>query len=381
MNDALLTNNKPAKSFLNRLLKIDRVLLFTVIIPTFIAIIYYGFIASDIYVSESRFIIRSPQKQSQSSLLGSFLQSGGFNRSPDDTYSVHDYILSRDALANLNQQMGIIKLYSNPNIDFINRFPRLGSDDSFESFYKYYQSLIVNIDYDSSSAITTLKIQAFSAQDAQRINQLLLAMGENLINKLNQRASQDMIRFAGNEVAIAEKQLKTASIALSRFRNKQAVFDPERQSTLQLTQVAKLQDDLITSQTQLAQIIALAPHNAQIPVLRTRIQVLQAAINNETGKVAGGSTSLSNKSVDYERLVLDRDLADKQLASTMASLETARNEAQRQQLYLERLIQPNLPDVAIEPRRLRAIAAVFGLGLVFWGIFSILIAGVREHHD
>ena len=381
MNDALLTTPTPTKNYWQRILKINRILLFTVIIPTFVAIIYYGFIASDIYVSESRFIVRSPQKQSQSSLLGSFFQSGGFTRSQDDTYSVHDYILSRDALANLNQQLAIIKLYSNPDIDFFERFPRLGSDNSFESFYKYYQRLIVNVDYDSSSAITTLKVRAFNSQDAQRINQNLLAMGEDLINKLNQRASQDMIRFASNEVAAAEKRLKIASIALSSFRNKQAVFDPERQSTLQLTQVAKLQDDLIASQTQLAQIVALAPHNPQIPVLRIRINVLKSAINDATSKVAGGNTSLSNKSVDYERLVLDRDIADKQLASTMASLETARNEAQRQQLYLERLVQPNLPDVAIEPHRLRAVLATFGLGLILWGILTILLAGVREHHD
>jgi capsular polysaccharide transport system permease protein len=63
------------------------------------------------------------------------------------------------------------------------------------------------------------------------------------------------------------------------------------------------------------------------------------------------------------------------------SLEQARNEAQRKQLYLERIVQPNLPDVATEPRRLRSFLAVVALGLVLWGILSMLIAGVREHQD
>jgi capsular polysaccharide transport system permease protein len=40
-----------------------------------------------------------------------------------------------------------------------------------------------------------------------------------------------------------------------------------------------------------------------------------------------------------------------------------------------------LPDVAQEPHRLRGILATFVLGLVAWGILSMLLAGVREHQD
>jgi len=65
----------------------------------------------------------------------------------------------------------------------------------------------------------------------------------------------------------------------------------------------------------------------------------------------------------------------------MAALDGARADAQRKQLYLERLIQPNRPDVAIEPKRLRGIATVFVLGLVAWASLSLLLASVREHRD
>ena len=65
---------------------------------------YYGLIASDIFVSESRFVVRSPQRP-QLSGLGAILQGGGFARSQDDTYSVHDYVLSRDALAELDKKL------------------------------------------------------------------------------------------------------------------------------------------------------------------------------------------------------------------------------------------------------------------------------------
>ena len=58
-----------------------------------------------------------------------------------------------------------------------------------------------------------------------------------------------------------------------------------------------------------------------------------------------------------------------------------RAEAQRQQVYLERIAQPSLPDVAQEPRRMRSILSTFLLGLMAWGILSMLVAGVREHQD
>ena len=49
-----------------------------VVIPTAMAIIYFGFIAADRYVSTSAFVVRSPQKVSSVSGLSAFLQNVGF---------------------------------------------------------------------------------------------------------------------------------------------------------------------------------------------------------------------------------------------------------------------------------------------------------------
>src|SRR5262249_8152584 len=152
-------------------------------------------------------------------------------------------------------------------------------------------------------------------------------------------------------VTEAEAKAKSAALALSAFRSQQSVFDPERQSTLQLQGIAKLQEELISTKTQLAQIRSVTANNPQIPVLARRVDTLQKEIDAEMQKVAGGNTSLTTQASEYERLALDRAFAEKQLASALASLELARNEAQKKQLYLERIVQPNLPDYALEPRR------------------------------
>lgn len=168
---------------------------------------------------------------------------------------------------------------------------------------------------------------------------------------------------------------------MATYRNSHTVFDPDKQSALQLQQVTLLQNQMLAARSQLLQLLAISPQNPQIPVLKTNIAALEAQIKDATGNVAGGKGSLSDKAAAYARLQLDSQFADKQLGSAMSALENARAEAQRKQLYLERLVQPNTPDVAIEPKRLKRIFEVFAVGMIVWGVLSLLLAGVREHHD
>jgi capsular polysaccharide transport system permease protein len=380
----LFTSFKPPMERLQRVVqrvrKMNTLFLLTVALPVTLATIYYCFIASDIYVSESRFVVRSQQRQSSAGLLGNILEGSGMGRAQDEAYSVHDYILSRDALRQVDEKLGVRKAFSAGHIDALNRFPGLDWDDSFESLYRYYPKR-VTVGYDTSSSITTLKVSAFSAQDAQRINEQLLSLSEQLVNQLNKRALEDSIRFATTVVEDAERKAKSAALALSGFRTRSSVFDPERQSTMQLQGVAKLQEELIATKTQLIQVRGLSANNPQIGVLEARAEALQKAIDAEMRKVAGGGVSLTTQASEYERLALERGFADKQLASALASLETVRNEAQKKQLYLERIVQPNVPDYAIEPRRIRAVLIVVVLGLVAWGVLTLLLASVREHFD
>lgn len=348
-----------------------------VILPTLAAIFYYGFIAADVYISESRFVVRSPERQTASP-LGVLLKGTGFNRSLDDSYTIQDYMLSRDALLVLDQKYDLRTSFGRG--DFLSGFPGLDWDDSFENMHRYYQK-VVNVQFDSVTAIGALSVRSFNAEDAYKINAYLLDKAEQLVNQLNERARQDLISFAEKEVGKAEENAKKAAVALASYRNQKGVIDPERQTAIPLQQIAKLQDELIATKGMLLQLQMNTKENPQVPMLQKRIKLLQDEIESESQKITGGSKSLASKAAEFQRLALDKEFADKQLASTMMSLEQARNEAQRQQLYLERIAQPNLPDSALEPRRLRAIAAVFILGLIAWGVLTMLIAGIKEHQD
>jgi capsular polysaccharide transport system permease protein len=187
-NNAALPPSGKKKSLVDRIKGVNRLFAVTVIVPTTAAIIYFGLVASDVYVSESRFVVRSAQRQSQTSVVGALLQGTGFSRAQDDTYAVVDYIQSRDALKELNRGDYIADAYGNHG-DFLGHFSR-SFDDSFEALWKYYGKRIVSVDFDSTSAITTLQVRAYTSKDAEKINETLLNMSERLVNRMNERAAR-----------------------------------------------------------------------------------------------------------------------------------------------------------------------------------------------
>ncbi|MEG8221001.1 hypothetical protein OSJ57_10250 [Sphingomonas sp. HH69] len=348
-----------------------------VIIPTILAAIYFGFIASDVYVSQSHFVVRTEKKE-QAFGIDSLITGASRSGASDEIYAVEEYMNSRDALRNLNRDKLVTNAYSRSDINFFNRFGSSFTGTSNEELYKYMQSR-VTATYDGSKSVTTLFVRAYTPQDAQRINERLLQQGEALVNKLNSRGRNDLIRYAEGEVEEAKERAAQSAEALSNFRNRGGIVDPEKQASVQIQLVSKLQDEMIAAQTQLDELRQFAADNPQVPVLQQRVASIRRQMGQEMGKIAGGQQSLAGKTPGYERLSLQNEFAIKQLSVALASLESAKNEARRQQIYIERIAQPSLPDNAAEPKRLKGILSTFILGLVLYGVFTLLFAGIKEH--
>lgn len=369
----------PLSRALNALRRVGPLFWLTVIIPTVLAALYFGWLAEDVYISESRFVVRSPDKP-QKGGLGMLLGSAGFANASEEVRAAQGYIESRDALRALDADGLTRAAWGSDSISIFNRFDPLGWSSSFESLYKFYGGKVEAV-YDSETAITTLTVRAFRPNDAQMMNARLLEQAEALVNKLNTRGTDDLVRYAEREVDEAKAQASAAALELAAYRNRRGVIDPEKQAAVQLQMVSKLQDELIGARMQLLQISRLAAQNPQIPLLKVRIAGLEEAIQGELDVVAGSKGSLSQAAAEYQRLQVQREFADQQLGLSLAALQDARNEARRQGAYVERVAQPSLPDEALEPRRIRGILATLIIGLVAWGILSMLLAGVREHRN
>lgn len=243
-----------------------------VVLPTVLAAYYYGFIASDVYVTESRFVVRSPQKSSVGSLADVFSKVG-FAKSDDDSYVVRDYVLSRDALELLNKKLDVVNTYSSDSIDIMNRFPGLKYwDTSREAFLRYYQTR-VGVVVDPTSAISSLTVQAFDPKTALAINQTLLELSEAFVNQLNTRARQDLISAAMSEVNLAKAKLETSSLALAQARSRPQTFtDGEKQ--LILIQRLTLEKDFAGQQLAAAM---SALEQARVEAIRKQVYLERVA--------------------------------------------------------------------------------------------------------
>jgi capsular polysaccharide transport system permease protein len=353
------------------------VLLLGVVCPTVAVAAYYLLLAAPVFVSESKFVVRlsAPPSRSQ---IGAMLQSSGITRSQDDTFSVSDFLLSRDALGQLSARQPLQQMFGVPRVDFLARFPRPWDSVSFEGLYRYYLSR-TDVFHNASTGITTLRTRAFSASDAHALNQQLLASAGDLLVRMNNRAREDAVAFAQREVADAEKKLLDIQADITLFRNKEMMIDPSRVSVLMLDMIGRLSTELAMTRARRAEAETAAPNSASLPNLNGRIMALEDQIDRERAKMVGKDSSVSAHITDYERLTLMRELAGKTLAVATSSLETARADARRQQLYLEVIVQPNSPDEAIEPAAATNILLTFLLGSVLSLIGWVLWMAAREY--
>lgn len=352
----------------------------TVIVPTLAATVYFGLIASHQYISESSFVVRSAKNQASLSGLGAVLQSAGFARSQDDIYTVQNYMRSRSALGELSKKIPVRSYYEDKG-DAFARFNAFGFSGENEAFYEYFAKKVV-FNLDSISGISTLQVTSFDAAESERINRALLKQGEALINQINERARRDTVHYAEKAVGVAEERVKEAAANLTAFRSKYGVFDLQAQSQVQMGLVSKLQDELIMIQTQLDQVRSVTPDNPQIPGLQARERSLRREISQQMNAISGGgSNSLTQQAEDYQRVFLENELAQKQLAAAITSLESAKAEAERQQLYLEVISAPSVPDLPQKPHRFYNILATFIIGLIVYGILTLLTASIREHKN
>ncbi|MBN9142678.1 MULTISPECIES: capsule biosynthesis protein [unclassified Novosphingobium] len=349
-----------------------------VIVPVLLSCLYYGLIASDVYVSESRFVIKAPdQKHSQVSSLANLIQTTGLSSGQEQANEVLDFVRSRDALANLERKVDIRRRYGNGG-DVLSRFPSALTGDSFEYLYKYYANM-VDADIDTQTGTAVVKVKAFTADDAFQINQALLGMSEDMVNRLNARAQERGIAEAEHQVAIATERTRKVTAQLTAYRNQSALIDPGKQAVGVIEIANQMVAQRAALQAQLETMQRETPRNPAIPALANRVAALSGQIAQQNGQVVGGSSTIASKLGNYEGLLVEQKFANESLTAANAGLVQARAEAQKQQFYLERVVEPNRPDTALLPHRLLSILTVAACALCLYFIGWMLMIGILEH--
>jgi capsular polysaccharide transport system permease protein len=348
-------------------------------LPTILGILYYGLIASDIYVSQSRFVIKSPgQKGMQTTTLASLIQTTGFSSGKDQTQEVLEYVRSRDALRDLDRRIDVRARYSAQNVDFLSRFPTPFRDASFENLFRYYRSMVL-ADIDAESGMAVLEVRAFRPDDAYLINARLLDLSEGLVNRLNNRAEIRAIAEAERRVERAQNRFRDARLQLGSFRDRERIIDPTKQAAAVLEISSELVAEQAALMSQLSLMTRSTPRHPAIPALRSRIAAIGQQIAAQNNRAVGGSNDIASTLGRYQQLELEQEFSTQALTAASASLEQARTESQKQQFYLERVVEPNRPDLPLLPNRLKAILVIFAASLCLYFIGWMLVVGILEH--
>lgn len=347
-------------------------------LPTILATIYFGLMVTPRYEVTAKFIVRTAAKASGLGGLTSILQMTGLARSQDDTFSVQDFMTSRDAVAQLMTSLPLEQMYGRPGADFLARYPSILFGSSREQFYRYFQWMI-SVTSNPTSGIATLHVQAFRPQDALAIANALLDLSEQLVNRLNERIREDAVKVAAEQVANDEKRLTAAELALTDFRNRELMIDPEKSSVVLAEVMKELSSNLATTQTEMYETAAGSPSSPQLAALQHRVAAIDTQIAQERARISAPGGGLATKIGDYERLALERDYAKQALTASTNALEAARTDARRKQLYLERIVEPRLADYAMMPESLRWIVTVFGANLLVLLVLWLFATGIREH--
>ncbi|WP_417708338.1 lipopolysaccharide biosynthesis protein [Roseibium aggregatum] len=367
----------------NLFVKISFVL--AVILPTIIGGIYYLLIASDRYAASAGFTVRSMDNTSAGTdFLGSLSGLSSVGTTATDSYIILEYLKSRELLESLGKNISFTEVFGKDSVDF--RY-RLEPNVSAEELLAYWDWMIKPT-YDASSGIMTFEVQAFTPEDAERIANLILGYCQSLINDLSKKARNDALKYAEQEVSLAEVRLESIRAQMRSFRETNKAVDPAASAAAQIELSTEIEKSLIEQRARLSTLQASLDEDApsvlqlkkQISSLEQQLTMKKSEVSDlNRGEVNRFDASLSALLADYESLEVDKEFAERTYAAALASLERARVEAQRQQRFLAIFRTPKMPEEAIYPARIINTGLVFFVSFLLWSIGTLLTFSVRDH--
>lgn len=394
LDESRKTAKEVRKKKLSPLLKIRHLIMIAgfialVAIPSTLASLYLAFVAQDQYHSSASFAVRSiTSSVGASDILGVFSQSTATS-TVADSYILIDYLLSERMLEDVDARFDLDSVYAPRGGDY---YFGLAAGEPIEDKVNYWRQM-VTINFDHTSGILQLQVKAFDPKKAQEIANYILAKSEQLINELSDKAHDETLRLAREEIVIAEKRLTDARMALREFRDVSQDVDPVEGAKLAVQlvagmeqELAKLNADLEVARSQMAE------DTPRIRVVKTQIAALESRIEAEKQRLGSGTSGtktarttqdLSGSDVSgrlqlYEKLELEREFGERAYAAALASLEKARMDATGKQRYLAVFIQPTLSQMAQYPSRLLSAFLVLLGGLFVWGMGTLIYYNIRD---
>ncbi len=357
--------------------KKNRLLALVVLLPLLLAVLYFGLLAKDRYVSESIVVVKRADDLAGANLNIGALLGGGGSTMREDAMLLQQYILAPDMLKKLDAKLDFKTAYAASGWDVLQRLPK---DVSFEDYLAYYRSKI-GVGFDEKTSVLTITTQGFTPEFAQQFNQAVLAESELFINELSHKISREEMLFANQEINRAYGQLQAAKETLLTFQNDNNLVDPQVQIEATSRLVAELQAKKAQLEAELTNYLSyLNDDTPQIKAARSAIESIQAQIEKERATLTSSEDEqLNQKMFEFEELKAKVAFEGDLYKLSLTALEKSRVEAARKAKSLAVVSQPYLSEDARYPRRLYMLLTVFLVSLLVYGLTKVTLSIIEDH--
>jgi len=348
-----------------------------VIIASLGIVLYYTAIASPRFASESQFVVK--KSGATESPLSGLISIASSSPNMRDALILQKYIQSRTMALALEQGIGLKKHYQEQQWDW---FSRLTGNDSTEQYLNYYQQHI-SVHYDEMSEVLLVEVQAFTPEFSLLTANKIIELSEIFINQLGQKMVKQQLAYAQQDVNRAYDELKKQQTALIGFQDKFKLYNPEQQGSALLSAMSELEAQIIKEETALKSLAAyMRADSADIKAKQIRLNALKQQLAQEKNRLTNQEQQSLNKvNVDYQEIKLNSQLAADLYKSSLASLELIRSDAFRTLKHLLVIEMPSLAQEDKYPRRLYSIFTWFISMLLCYGVFTMIVAVIKEHKE
>lgn len=345
------------------------------VIPTVIGVSYFGFIASDRYITEAKIAVRPALGTIDKASTDDVGTSDGLAKQmiAQDTLILQNYMLSRPMVEAINQQMPLREIFSREGIDWFSSFNPTRPLEWLVNYWRYR----VNAEIEPASGIIALSVNVFDPRESLAITKAILKESERMVNELSLKAREDSLKESRRELALAEERMNKVRFAVRDLRNRDGVLDAQKSNEANLQVIAGLRQSRIQLSVQLAlQQRDLAPGTRAILDLKTQIRNLDENIAKIERESANSSPErrkvLADSLTQFEAFDKERQDAETYYGKVLSAHESARIIAARQIEFLTVVVEPVMADSPTQPRRVLMCSLVtagsmllFGLGLIF----------------
>lgn len=353
-----------------------------IVVPLILAAWYLFAVAEDQYASTTAFTVRQEEGASASDLLGGlnlFAGAGGSS----DTDILFEYIQSQKLVEDIDARLDLRGHYEQhwDTDKVFSLWPDADTEDLV-----WFWKRVLRISYDQSAGMIELEVRAFDPDYAQAVASEIVAESQAMINDLSSAARTDATRYAEADLEEALDRLKVAREALTDFRTRSQIVDPEADIQARMGVMTNLQQQLaealiefdILRGTSNGSDPRIEQAGRRIDVIRDRIASEREAFSQGADDVGALAQDYPSLIAEFERLTVDREYAEQTYRAALTALDAARAKASRLSRYLATFIEPTLAQSAEYPQRylLVTLAAVFLL--LTWAILALVFYSVRD---